>query len=386
MPKLESKLSPRANLLICTLIAAIAAALIALTFRELPATRRDFYDNIWAPANLLLHGQNPYSSAGIKTGLPTLWLPMALGVLLPLGMLDAEAAARIWFIISVIEVALIVLLGQGEARKPINTVIAALILYLFPATIQHFVLGQFALTAALCLMLAARLAGRGRDWEAAFLLALASSKPQLAFLAGIGLLYFYWRRSGLRGSALFGGRFALCTLVLTLPMLASPAPWFSAWWENMRNNPAWLHPSLFALFRDWLGAWGYAIYAAIAILGLAACIWVWRQDHPEKAMLWTLALTTIIAPYVWSWDFVLLMPLWIAAFARADWRGKLLLLVVYAAGWLGMAAVQQFAQAKNQAFWWVPLWFTLGMLATRVQALRRVAPADREADSLSVEH
>lgn len=74
-------------------------------------------------------------------------------------------------------------------------------------------------------------------------------------------------------------------------------------------------------------------------------------------MLWTLGITTIVTPYVWSWDFVLLLPIWMYAFIQADWKRKALLLAFYAAAWFGTALIQSRTGSNNQEFWWVPIWF-----------------------------
>ncbi len=68
-------------------------------------------------------------------------------------------------------------------------------------------------------------------------------------------------------------------------------------------------------------------------------------------------LQQLLHPYIWSWDFVLLLPIWISTFARVDWKRKLFLLTFYGVAWYGMALVQMQQAGDNSLFWWVPLCF-----------------------------
>jgi hypothetical protein len=79
-------------------------------------------------------------------------------------------------------------------------------------------------------------------------------------------------------------------------------------------------------------------------------------------MMWSLGITTIVTPYVWSWDFVLLLPIWMYTFIQGGWKRRTLLLIFYAVAWYGMALIQAQESSNNQYFWWVPLWF-IGTLA-----------------------
>ena len=66
----------------------------------------DLYNNLWGPARLLVHGQSPYDTGALLqppgvSWLPAVWLPMATGLLFPLGWLTVYQASQLWLIGSV---------------------------------------------------------------------------------------------------------------------------------------------------------------------------------------------------------------------------------------------------------------------------------------------
>jgi len=355
------------------LILLVIASLIPGTFGGLVQPRKDFYNELWAPAYLLVHGRSPYDTAALETPLPAVWLPMAIGAFAPLGWLSEELATQVWFLLGVGAVAAIVYLSMSlggatlSAAKGSDEVIsspsiyvvasAALLAYFFPPTLNHFLLGQFSIIAMLCLLLAAEFAQRDRDWPAAAFLALGFTKPHLAVLAALGLGYFYFRQSGLGRAIKFGGKVLLAALVFSLPVLVVAPGWIADFLAGWQRNPTWAHPSVYVLLRMHLGDLGIILWAVLALSALAACLYVWRRYPPGPAMSWTLGLTLLASPYIWSWDFVLLLPVWIWAFAQVDWRRKIVLFASYLLGWAGMAYVQLAASGGNDLYWWVPWWF-----------------------------
>ncbi len=334
----------------------IAVVIVSLFWR-LMMPRMDFFNELWGPAHLLTQGKSPYDTASLNPVLPAVWFPMAIGFFLPLGWLPETPALQTWFIFNIIELCLVVYLVQGERRSLYNTAALALLSFFFPFVLNHFNLGQFSITAMLCLILSAYFAEKRRDWLAAFFLALGLSKPQLGFLAVFGLSVLYFRRSGFIGLFGFGLQTLLMSVLMSLPLFILHPAWIPDWLKSMQSNYTWLHPSLFSIFRHFLGGWGNLFWAALLIFALVVIHQVWKKSPPQIAMLWTLGITTIVTPYVWSWDFVLLLPIWMYAFIQADWKRKALLLAFYAAAWFGTALIQSRTGSNNQEFWWVPIWF-----------------------------
>lgn len=352
------------------LLFLLVAGIVFVLFGRSVQPRKDFFNELWGPAHLLVEGRSPYITESLQPSLPAVWLPMAIGVFAPLGWLGEDTAAQVWFLLNVAALAALVYFSLERLRSPVIPGLALLFAYLFPPTINHFQLGQISIIAALCMLLAARFAAQSHAWWAAFVLALGISKPQLGFLAVIGLGYFYLTRAGARGSIRFGLRLLLASLILSLPVFLIRPAWFQDWLAGMKTNPAWSHPSAFILLQDLFGGRGLVLWGLIALAVLGLVLYLWRNLPVERAMAWTLGLTVLASPYVWSWDFVLLLPLWVSTFATVNNGRKVFLAISYLAGWVGMAIAQQHFHANNQAFWWVPWWYLGTILLVEFPYLR----------------
>ena len=344
------------------LVLGLITIFITYLFWRLMMPRMDFYNELWGPAYLLVQGKSPYDTASLNPVLPAVWFPMAIGFFFPLGWFSENFALQVWFIVNIIEICVVVYFVQGNKQTLYNTVTLALLCFFFPFVLNHFNLGQFSITVMLCLMLSAYFSDNQRNWLAACFLALALSKPQLGIIAVFGLSVFYFQRNGFRGVFYFGLQTFLMALLMSLPLFISYPAWIPDWFRSMQANYTWLHPSLFSILRQSMGVWGTFIWAVMMVLALGVSYQLWMKFPPRVAMLWSLGITTIVTPYVWSWDFVLLLPIWMYTFARVDWKRKALLLTLYAIAWYGMALVQAQEGSHNQNFWWAPLWL-MGTLA-----------------------
>lgn len=344
------------------LMLVLMGILTGWLFKQLTAPRMDFYNELWGPAYLLAQGKSPYDTSGLNTNLPAAWFPMAIGFFSPLGWLPENSAPQVWYVFNIMEICAIIYMAQGDNRSVYNTVILALLGFFFPPTLNHFSLGQISITVTLCLVLAVHFANKERHWLAAFFIALAFSKPHLALLAGLGLSYHYYLRGKTREMIFFWGRTLLISLALCIPLFITYPNWIPDAILSMTQNPPWLYPSLFILFQRYFGAWGVVLGGATAIVTLWLSYFLWKKLPPAQAMVWSLALAPLFSPYVGSWDFVILLPLLISTFATIDWGRKVVIIILYAIAWYGMALVQMQESSHNHFFWWVPLWF-LGMSA-----------------------
>ncbi|MGC8856854.1 MAG: glycosyltransferase family 87 protein [Anaerolineae bacterium] len=342
-----------------TFILLLIGLLAVMSFHRIVGGRKDFFNELWGPAFLLVHGQNPYDTSPLQTDLAPVWFPMAKGLFFPLGWLPADFAAQIWFLFNLIALLFIVALTLKDERSPWVIALSGLFAFFFPPTIQHFVLGQFSIFAMLCLLLATKWAQARRDGLAAFCLAMALTKPQLGLFAAIGLGIFYFQRNAWQGVFAFYAKTFFSAVLLSLPLFLVSPDWPATWLANLRANPSsWAQPSLFLLAS---GTWKiWSIFIAF-FSGLILCILIWQKQAPLAAMEWMLAITPIFAPYIWSWDFVLLLPLWISTFAKTNTRNKIILFFAYLLGWAGMFSSQIYGNGNNQFFWWAPLWF-MGIL------------------------
>jgi hypothetical protein len=150
---------------------------------------------------------------------------------------------------------------------------------------------------------------RGRFFLAGVLLALASVKPQLVWLLGVGLLlwaYSDWRRR--KGLAI--GFVLTLGLLILVCQLVLPG-WFSGWWHSLVGYSRYTLPPLTQLILGrWLGA---ALEFAILALAGAIC-WTTRRRPAGSAELslavcFVLVVTVLLAPTGGAvYDQVVLLP------------------------------------------------------------------------------
>lgn len=339
------------------LVLALMAALFVYFFWPLAQPKADFYNELWGPAYLMLHGQSPYNTASLDPVLPAAWFPMAIGFFSPLGWLSENIALLVWFLICTLELFIIVSLSQGSSRAVHVTLIAALLAFSFPPTLYHFFLGQITLTVALCMILAAQSITKGNHWLAAFLIALGLSKPHLGILAVVGMSIHYLKQGGARTMITFYLRIASMIILLCLPLFFAYPDWIPDAIASMRSNSYWVYPSLFVLLQRNAGAFGVFIWGLVVVSALSLIYFLWKKLPPVNAMFWSLGLALLVTPYLGSWDFVLLLPILISAFSQANWKRKLFLVLSYLLAWYGMALIQSMEPSHNYYFWWVPPWF-----------------------------
>lgn len=343
------------RLLVLILLAISMFFVLAAVTRS----QTDFYNNLWTPVHLLVQGASPYDTASLQPELPALWMPMAVGFFSFLGFFNFETAYQMWFALNVAGMAALLYLSMPDLRF-IPTLLAGLFFaYFFPPTINHFALGQISILSALSLLLAARLVEK-MPWFSAFFLALGMAKPQIGFLVLFGLCIHHFQQGGFTRIFRYGAQTFLAAIVLSLPLFIAEPNWIPDWIASLQSNTLqWTHPSILSQLDGWLGNWKYIPWGLLMLGALWVTVRVWKKHPPHVAVLWTLALTVIITPYVWSWDFVLLLPVFVHLFSRANWKGMVLLITGYGLVWGGMAAIQLSENFHNSRFWWVPLSFMM---------------------------
>lgn len=315
---------------------------------------------------MLARGESPYDTASLQPQLPALWMPTAVGFFSLLGFFDFESAQRIWFVLNAGGLAAMLYLCLPDPRSMPALLAGLFIAYFFPPTIHHFALGQVSILSALCLLGAVKLIERA-SWLSAFLLALGMVKPQIAVFVLFGASVYKFQTGGFRGLFAYGLKAFLAALILTLPLFMVEPAWVPDFIASLKSNtPEWTHPSILSQLDMWIGDWAYLLWAGTLFCALWLLARLWRNSAPEVAALWTLAITTLVTPYVWSWDFTLLLPILVHTFSKLNWKGKALLTVGYWLAWAGMAAIQLSGNYHNSRFWWVPLFFIGLTVSARV--------------------
>ncbi len=324
--------------------------------------RKDFYNELWAPTYLLLRGQSPYATASLDPELPAAWLPMAIGFFAPLGALNESLAQRVWFLFNIVELAAVVYFVRSKSQSILDWVVACVLVFLFPSTIHHLILGQFSLTTTLCVVIGAALIVKEKRWLGAFALALGLSKIHLTTLPMLGLTLWIFRRDGMRATLTFFARVAIACLALTLPLFIAYPNWIPDAIKSMASNTAWTFPTLQNFLVHSFGAFGMALWVVAILLIAALALFLWTRLAPVPAALWSLGLALLVSPYIGSWDFVALLPLLIYVYVRAEKRQKIFIFGAYSLAWILMASGQARTGSHNYFFWWVPLWH-LGVAA-----------------------
>jgi hypothetical protein len=259
--------------------------------------------------------------------------------------------------------------------------LALLMVYLYPRTIAHLLLGQFSLLAVLLYLLSRHLLLRQYIWLSALLVALALTKPQLGIFALSGLLIAAYRLDATRGTLRFAAAIVTWIGLLTLPLFLLYPAWIPDFIQALRENQSWLQPSLFSLLPIWLGWPGRLMWALLFVLLLSLNGWLWWKWPCLETLCWSLALTPLASPYIWSWDFVLLLPLlvWgIFHFRSLTARGTLI--VGYLINWGLMFWTILGSDGSDHHFWWAS-WFIVS-IAFIAQLIERLDTATAHAANL----
>jgi hypothetical protein len=357
------------RMFILVLIVTILSVAAVFIFTQ-QITAWDFRNNLWGPTHLLVTGRSPYLIEQLFSGSNSVWMPTIIGALFPLGWLPESIATNLWLIASIlITLALYVLAIQPFTdRPPIGYTGVALIgAFLFPPFISHLILGQFSLFAALFMLLAVYLISRKQLFPAAFMIVLGATKPQLVVLPILGLFFAVYQEKGWRGLAILITACVGFALLLTLPLWIAHPNWIEGMFIALGRNPIWAHPSIFTLLRGSIVLWGILAVGAVTLNFV-----LWKRLPLNEAVTWSLALNLLITPYVWSWDFVLILPLLFQTLFRLrSWLAKSVLSIGYTGIWLGILNIRLNTEGDDVRFWWV-CWALIAVVLIAHLADRRV--------------
>lgn len=196
-----------------------------------------------------------------------------------------------------------------------------------------------------------------------FFFALALVKPQhcIVVLPSV-FIYLLFAKRALRDGLKVFITTCLFVILQTAPLWFSGPIWVNDFLSNLQKNPDWAQPSIFSILHNSLGAIGFAFWFIIYATIIALNFQIWSKHKPEKAVLWSLASTAIISPYLWSWDFVLLLPLFIDTLIRlSNTLSKLILLTFYIICFFGSIFALQSGTASDEVLWWFPLVLITGV-------------------------
>lgn len=339
-----------------------------------PVTLSDFRNNLWGPAHLLVNGQSPYRLDVLFDGSQAVWLPMVIGALFPLGWLNLNTASSLWLVVNISLLIIPVVLCARENHPSVWRVAGSLfVIFLFPPTLANLALGQFTIIITLVWIIVF-LYGDGLPlWLNVFLIVVALSKPQMSVLTLPVYLVDYVRRNQRAQTMTLFLLFALWTLVSTIPLFLGYAAWIPDFIAALAHNPTWDHPSLFTVLPQQIGTTGYVIWGLLAAGLFGSSIYLWFRCPRSEAMLWSLALTPLVTPYIWSYDFVMVLPLFVKTLLDA--KSKLALGCLWGGftlTWVLHIKVSAADTISDQLYWWMP-WLCAGTIGVSLLAERYAA-------------
>ena len=319
-----------------------AAILIASGYadRSPAAIRQGDFAQFWVGPRAFILGMDPYARAtwhatavslgGLSTDTTVFgYFGWSLVLLYPLALLDLDTASAVWLFVGLASAAIAMwtLLRSYLPGIPIaHTLVGLALLGSHPARL-NVLLGQwgFFLLAAMAGTIVLLRAGRPMSAAASAVLLLV--KPQLFQLSAPALGAWAWltgRRRFVPAVVILAGALALVSIVL-LPQ------WPAAWLREMPAQRLFDPPkttTLATVLFGVLGPLGTWVAAGAIVAGALVAL---RFDlRSDAALAAWLALSSVAAPYTWSYDHILLLvPLVVGAgvVAQQSRRAAVLLVV-----------------------------------------------------------
>ncbi len=353
-----------------TIFAAVSITLFLLGFfvvRSTVFSCWDFRNNLWGPTYLLTHGQSPYRVDKLFELGNAVWMPMIVGLFFPLGFLTLQQASNLWFIFNLIWILLIVWISSGSRRPPMLLFSVAIFLsLLFPPMITHLWLGQISIFITLVFIGIAIGNERMPLLLLAALMAASLPKPQLAIFVLPGFLIYRIKKYGIQKTIQLLASFVGCIFILTLPLLLAYPNWIPDFILEFQKNPSWAHPSSLEFLRNAVPGFGTIIWVILALTLFVVNIRLWMTLPNRKAIYWSLALTLLITPYVWTWDFVMILPLFISSLFEARKKTSFWILIGgYFVVWTLITSLKVRDEVNESLFWWVPWLFTAFIISSQ---------------------
>jgi hypothetical protein len=352
---------PGIRIIIFSTLFLLLCSLFIIFFKFQPGW--DFRNNLWAPSYLLLHQHSPYDINALFADSNSIWMPMIIGVFFPIGYLPLQQAYNLWIMINIYALLFLVYISNFDLKFSTLSFLVLLIYFVFfPSTMSVLVLGQISLLTCSILLLVIKFDHKLHPLIIGLLLALSLSKPQLAIFFIPAYMVSVYKESGFK-KTIISFSYMMAGVVLTCtPVFILYPNWIPDFLINIRNNPSWLQPTLYTLiFRD-LGQVGRILGTLFFLSGFCICLFLTMRLPKKIALLWSLALTTIFSPYIWSWDFVLLLPLFSFYFcSKMSLTRKVLLIAGYIICILVFISMKVQGNIMDAQNWWIPI-FLIGVL------------------------
>jgi hypothetical protein len=347
------------TLVVIFLVTALFGLFVWFLFSEILPIAGDFRNNLWGPSYQLIHGMSPYDISSILDGLNPVWLPVIIGIFFPLGFLPLQAASNLWFVITALSLFfLVIILARMHQRSLVFIFLATVSLALFPSSVAHIKLGQVSLLICLLLFL---LILRLNQWKPLMLgavLAITFTKPQLIVLFLPAFVIVLYREKGLK-TVLKTIAFSFTwALVFCVPLFLIYPNWIPDFLNNLTTNPHWAYPTLYAWLLSSLESQSLAIALSglYLLAGISIVVYLSLKHNGLDALMWSLSLTTLFSPLIWSWDFVLMYPLILyMAFDRRSKTSCWISIVGFLTGMVLFIIMKNAGFVNDRYAIWVPV-------------------------------
>lgn len=324
----------------------------------------DFQHSIWGPGWLLVQGQPPYQLTPPYGPYIAPWWPQIIGVTFWMGWLPCWTAAKTWLLVELIGLGFSVWLLNGrKIPSPLQLGVILLAVFLFPPIYTHFHLGQFSLLFIAIMTLVFFYHEEDypysrQPWWVPLLLVLGASKPQLTILIYPGLLAATYRKQKWKGVIRLGAISAGWLVLCLAPIFVFYPGWINGFVESTLYNlrVSWALPTLYFQLTYQLGNTGRYLWFVLCLAAIAGSVWLWLRKGARVGLLWSMAMTPLATAYTSSWDFTLLLPLFIWLFLklRSGWARIALLAGMLAVDVLQIAARLGKAEVADTSQWWIP--------------------------------
>lgn len=358
--------------IVTLIVSVIAFAIIFFFLYTTKLVSWDFRNNLWAPTYLIWHGESAYNINALFVDSNSIWFPQIIGLFFPLGLLSQYQAATIWLILNIVLILFIIWysfrLGGSDKPNPLHIGVLILIVFLFPSTIRHLILGQVGILLTASIIIGTHAIERHQFTLGGFMFAIALVKPQQCILILPSVIvYLLLKRRVLQDTMKLIGATCFFSVLLTVPLWFSSSNWITDLLSNLQRNPIWAQPNLFSLLFNKFGIFGLIIWFILYLVILIISLQIWLKNKPTIAVLWSLALTTFISPYLWSWDFVLLLPLLVnTAIKLSNVISRLILFIFYVTSFVLSVITLQIADATDVVLWWLPFTLMVGIIVSLI--------------------
>jgi hypothetical protein len=279
------------------------------------------FSTYWLCARYLLGGGDPFDPSQIKnfatslgcqvTG-PSYISPWFLILLFPFASLPLDVAATLWLVLNMGMIAHIVtwtFRSHLAQRLPRPTITLALIAS--PGIVACLIFGQFGIACLWGMLMAAELYQRsGRLMPLALI--IGSLKPHIAWLywIAVGKLLIQERKFRVISETAI-----LAILSCIFVFLWAPGS-YESWRRVYGSALSWMGASVATPIRILFSTSGdpAPLWPVVLIMSLAIIFTTYRlrkpasQIDPRVELPWLVALSICATPYVWSFDFCVLLP------------------------------------------------------------------------------